>query len=104
MGGLNNVLKGLVNKIQEMVDNDECEHLREEDINIISTLISGPKTMGREDAAKYLGVNLNEFHKLRNNGIIELPRKVIGFKELHYYTSDLKKSKNIIDLNRGNID
>jgi len=102
MACLKNILKILVDKVQEMIDNDECEHITEEDLDIISTLISGPKTMGRECAAEYLGISLNEFHQYRRDGVITEPRKVVGFKELHYYTCDLNKSKKIIDSQRHN--
>lgn len=102
MGGLKNMLKILINTVQDMIDNDECNHIKDEDIDLISTLINGPRTMGREAAAKYLGINLNEFHKLRRDGIISKPKTIVGFKELHYYTSDLKRARIIIDSMTSN--
>ena len=50
--------------------------------------------MGREEAAKFLGVSLNKFHELRDAGLIPEPRKRKGFKEKEYYLSDLTKYLN----------
>jgi len=103
MDGLKKALKLLLKKVEEMIDNNECDHLTDSDIETVSQLLLQPKAIGREEAAKYLGVSLNEFHKLRNEGIIKEPRKLSGFKELYYYTSDLKKSRAIINCKDGSI-
>jgi len=97
------VLRKLLEKAIQMIDDGECDNVSVEDLELISILINHPTTMGREAAAEFLGVNLNEFHKLRRDGIICEPRKVVGFKELHYYTSDLRKSKQAMSLINNNI-
>lgn len=81
-----------------MIDDDEFKDLSNKDLENISAIIHSPKTMGREDAAKYLGISLNKLHELKDLGIISEPRKVKGFKEKHYYTSDLDKSLEILKL------
>jgi len=88
------VLKALLQKAIEMVDNGECANLTQEELDTISAIIHQPRTMGREAAAQFLGLSLNEFHKLRNAGIIHDPRKVKGLKEKMYYMADLKEAKN----------
>lgn len=87
-------LKELLQKVIVMIDNDEFE-LNECDIELISCLIHRPLTMGREDAAKFMGVSLNRFHELKDLGIIAEPRKRKGFKEKEYYVSDLQKALKI---------
>ena len=86
------VLRKLVVTVLEMIDNNEFEDITEKELELISILIHRPITMGREDAAKYMGVSLNRFHELKDYGIIPEPRKVKGFKEKAYYVSDLKKA------------
>ena len=84
-------LKELLQKVLVMIDNDEFE-LNDADLELISCLIHRPITMGREDAAKYMGVSLCRFHELKDIGIIAEPRKRKGFKEKEYYISDLQKA------------
>lgn len=86
------LLRKLVLEVLTMIDNDEFEDLSDRELELISTIIHRPLTMGREDAAKYMGVSLNKFHELKDYGIIAEPRKVKGFKEKAYYVSDLKKA------------
>lgn len=43
-----------------MIDNGEFVELSEEDLENISIIIHQPITIGREDAAKFLGVSLNK--------------------------------------------
>ena len=89
-------LKKLLLKAIEMVDAGECEGLTQEDFDAISEIIHRPISVGREDAAKFLGVSLNEFHRLRDEGVIPLPMPRKGFKEKEYFMSDLKKAKDAI--------
>ena len=85
-------LRVLLAKAISMIDDGKCPTLSQEELETISNILNPPVAMGRETAAKFLGVSLNEFHKLIHEGIISPPRKVAEFKELHYYASDLKKS------------
>lgn len=91
-------LKELLQKVIVMIDNDEFE-LNATDLELISCLIHRPMTMGREDAAKYMGVSLNRFHELKDMGIIAEPRKRKGFKEKEYYLCDLQKALKLKALN-----
>ena len=88
-------LRTLIAIVLQMIDEDEFEDLNDADIELISTIIHRPLTMGREDAAKYMGVSLCRFHELKDLGIITEPRKRKGFKEKEYYLSDLQKSLKI---------
>lgn len=76
-----------------MIDNGECPDLSQQDLDVISSIINQPKSMGRESAAQFLGINMNHFHELRSSGIIRDPRKRKGFKEKEYFLSDLKEAK-----------
>jgi len=87
------VLKALLQKAIDMVDNGECANLTQEELDTISAIIHQPRTCGREAAAEYLGLSLNRFHELRKAGIIRDPRKVKGLKEKMYYLADLKEAK-----------
>ncbi len=80
-----------------MIDEGECGHITTEEFAIISDIIHAPRSCGREDAAKYLGVSLNRFHELRDQGIIPEPRPRKGFKEKEYFMCDLKKAKEQLD-------
>lgn len=88
-------LKELIIQVLEMIDNNEFEELNDTDLELISTIIHRPMTVGREDAAKYMGVSLCRFHELKDMGIIAEPRKRKGFKEKEYYVSDLQKALEI---------
>ena len=90
-------LKALLLKAVEMIDEGECGHITAEEFAIISEIIHAPKSCGREDAAKYLGVSLNRFHELRDDGVILPARKRRGFKELEYFMVDLKKAKEKLE-------
>ena len=94
-------LKLLLIKALAMIEEGEFDDLTTEQLEDISIIIHKPMTMGREDAAKFLGLSLNRFHELRDKGIIPLPRSVKGQKEKLYYTSDLCKSLEIIKLRKS---
>jgi len=85
-------LRNLVVEILKMIDNGEFEDVTNEELELISIIIHRPITMGREDAAKFMGVSLCRFHELKDMGIIAEPRKRKGFKEKEYYLSDLQKA------------
>lgn len=53
-----------------MINNNEFEDFSRKDLEDFSIIIHRPKTLGREEAAKFLGVSLNKFHELRDKGII----------------------------------
>ena len=89
------LLRKLALEVIRMIDDGEFEDLTSKELELISTIIHRPLTMGREDAAKYMGVSLNKFHELKDYGIIPEPRKVKGFKEKAYYVSDLNKALQI---------
>ena len=57
-------LRKLLIKAIEMIDSGECEHITPEELEMLSNIVNKPTTMGREDAAKYLGVSLNRLHEL----------------------------------------
>lgn len=88
-------LNKFVAQILKMLENNECEDLSDDELEQISILIHRPTTMGRENAAKFIGVSLCRFHELRDLGIIPAPRKVKGQKEKLYYASDLSKALKI---------
>lgn len=93
-------LRNLVVEILKMIDDGEFEDVTNEELELISIIIHRPITMGREDAAKFMGVSLCRFHELKDLGIVAEPRKRKGFKEKEYYLSDLQKALKI-KLERG---
>ncbi|MGV8961892.1 MAG: hypothetical protein ACOH2V_00745 [Candidatus Saccharimonadaceae bacterium] len=82
-------LKSLLQEIIDKIDEDQLEVPSKEDLEFISMIIHRPETMGREAAAKFLGLSLSKFHELRDRGEIPEPRKRKGFKEKEYYLTDL---------------
>ena len=87
------ILRKLAFEVIRMIDAGEFNtDITDSEIELISAIIHRPLTVGREEAAKYIGVSLSRFHELKDFGIIAEPRKVRGFKEKAYYVSDLKKS------------
>ena len=66
----------------------------------ISIIIHKPEALGREAAAKFLGISLNRFHELRDEGIIPCPKKRQGFKEKEYYTRDLEKCMDLVKIHK----
>ena len=89
-------LEVLLIEALEMCRKGYCDHITPEELEMLSEVIYKPETVGREEAAKYLGISLNKFHKLKDDGVILEPRKRKGFKEKEYYLSDLHKSLEII--------
>lgn len=90
--------KRILEEIIKQIDNGEFEDLTPNDLEQISTIIHRPETVGREAAAKFLGLSLNRFHELRDAGEIPEPRKRKGFKEKEYYMSDLCACKECLKL------
>ena len=90
-------LRLLLKNALDLVDRGECDHISVSELEIIANIVHQPVSVGREDAAKYLGVSLNRFHELRNNGTVKEPKKVKGKKELAYSMVDLKEAKKRID-------
>lgn len=88
-------LRNLVVEILKMIDDGRLKTITNEELEMISIIIHEPITMGREDAAKFMGVSLCRFHELKDLGIIAEPRKRKGFKEKEYYLSDLQKALKI---------
>ena len=85
------ILEKLLIKALEMCRNGDCDHITPEELEVLSNIVNKPITMGREDAAKHLGISLNRLHELRELGVLKSPRKRRGFKEKEYYLSDLNK-------------
>ena len=86
-----------------MCRSGNCDNITPQELEMLSEMIHKPETVGREDAAKFLGVSLTKFHELKDSGVIKEPRKRKGFKEKEYYLSDLRKSLEIIKLNDEKI-
>lgn len=91
-----NSLEILLVEALRLCRDGKCNNITPEELLMLSEMINKPETVGREDAAKYLGVSLNKFHRLRESGIIQEPRKRKGFKEKEYYLLDLHKSLETI--------
>ena len=93
-------LKELLQQLIELIDNDEFIEIDDDIIEQLSNLIHRPATMGREDAARFLGISLNRFYELRDAGIIPEPRKRKGFKEKEYFITDLRKCLKFLQENK----
>jgi len=90
MAVLKEIIKRLIHEFERMVDNDECD-LTPDQIEEITILIHEPRFVGRDEAARMLGVSMNHFYELRDAGKIPMPRKVRGQKEKLYSVYELKK-------------
>ena len=90
------VLEILLTEALNLCKEGRCKHITSEELSALANIIHKPEAIGREDAAKYLGISLSKFHKLKEIGIILEPKKRKGFKEKEYYLSDLHKSLEII--------
>ena len=84
-------LRSILNKAEAMIENGDCDSCPDDRIATLMDMII-PETMGRESAAKYLGISLNRFHDLVNSGKLTA-KKTAGFKEKSYRLEDLKKVK-----------
>lgn len=84
-------IKALLFKALDMIDSGDCDDITNDELDQISAIIHRPENLGREAAAKYLGISLNRFHELRDLGIIPMPIKVKGQKEKLYSVCELKK-------------
>ena len=91
-----NSLESILLEALDLCRKGECNYITPEELDILNNMIHKPETVSREDAAKYLGISLSKFHKLKDIGIILEPKKRRGFKEKEYYLSDLHKSLEII--------
>jgi len=90
MAALKEIIKHLIREVEQMVDNDKC-NLTPDQIEEIALIVHEPEFVGREEAARMLGVSLNRFYELRDQGIIPMPRKVRGQKEKLYSVYELNK-------------
>ena len=90
--------KKILEEIIKQINDEDFEELTSNDLEQISAIIHRPETVGREAAAKFLGLSLNKFHELRDAGEIPEPRKRKGFKEKEYYMSDLRECKERLNL------
>lgn len=97
MAALKEIIKQLIHEVEQMVDSGECD-LNPDQIEEIALIVHEPKFVGREEAAKFLGVSLNRFYELRDQGIIPMPKKVRGQKEKLYSVYELRKCECRIRL------
>jgi len=95
MAALKEIIKQLIREVEQMVDNGECD-LNPDQIEEIALIVHEPRFVGREEAARMLGVSLNKFHELRDQGVIPIPRKVRGQKEKLYSVYELRKCEQHI--------
>lgn len=86
-------LKKILQDIIDQINDEQFEPLEIEELEEISALIHRPESVGREYAARFLGISLSRFHELRDLGEIPEPKKRKGFKEKEYYMTDLKLCK-----------
>lgn len=93
MAALGMLLKKLIKEIEGMIDRGDCDGITEDQLEEISILVHQPECVGREDAARMLGVSLNRFYELRDAGIVPMPKKIRGRKEKMYSVYDIKKVK-----------
>jgi hypothetical protein len=73
MDALRIFLKKLLGEIDKMIDRGECDAFSQEDLELLSTLLHPPSTMGRDEAAKFLGISLNKFHEYRSHPSAKTP-------------------------------
>lgn len=89
---MKSVIKYVTDFMRNTANNIDAgnSHITEEQaIDIIKLL--GDETMSKDQVMQYLNIDNNQFYKLQKEGKIPKGRKIKGFKELHYYKSEILK-------------
>ena len=81
-------LADLLRKTADAIDHGTCILTNAQASMIIDELMNRP--MSKEQASIYLGMSRSSFDKAVREGMIPRGRKVAGFKELLWFTGDLK--------------
>lgn len=82
------ILAELLRRTADAIDQGTCTLTNAQASMIIDELLNRP--MSKEQASIYLGIGRSSFDKAIREGIIPRGRKVAGFKELLWFTKDLK--------------
>ena len=82
------LLADLLRKTADAIDQGTCLLTNAQASMIIDELTNRP--MSKEQASIYLGMGRSSFDKAVREGIIPRGRKVAGFKELLWFSRDLK--------------
>ena len=96
MAVLKPLLRKLLDKAKEMLENGECDEISPEELETIASLINKPKCLNLTEACLYLGVSRTRFYELRDSGIIEEPKCRVGSREKTYDIRKLDESKKKI--------
>ena len=82
------VLADLLRSTADAIDQGTCILTNAQASMIIDELMNRP--MSKEQASIYLGMGRSSFDKGVREGVIPRGRKVAGFKELLWFSRDLK--------------
>lgn len=82
------LLAELLRKTADAIDQGTCILTNAQASMIIDELVNRP--LSKEQASIYLGMGRSSFDKAVRDGIIPRGRKVAGFKELLWFSRDLK--------------
>ena len=89
------LLINLLRQCANDLENDSCSLTEQEisnSIDYIGKLVHG-YTMSKAQACSYLKISRSSFDNLVKIGVLPRGKKVMGFKELRFYKSDLDKFK-----------
>lgn len=94
-------LKELFNKfhdkIEELIDDDQCGACEDEDIEMYENLFFS-KLYTTDGFIKELGISRRKFNEYRSKGIIPDPIKISGVKINFWYKRLINKTKRKIEL------
>ena len=96
MAVLKPLLRKLLDKAKEMLENGECDEISPEELETIASLINKPKYLNITDSYKYLGISRTRYYDLLTSGIIEKPERRAGSREKYHNVRKLDESKKKI--------
>ena len=89
------LLINLLRQCANDLENDSCLLTEQEISNSIDYIgkLVHDDTMSKAQACSYLKISRSSFDNLVRIGVLPRGKKVMGFKELRFYKSDLDKFK-----------
>lgn len=83
-------------RIKQMFEDGECDHLSATDIERVLTSVAESKYLTGEEAVAYTGLSQTKFYKLKKEGLISSSVKLKGFPKPLYLKSELDNDMKCI--------
>lgn len=85
----NHHLAQLLREAADNLDSGSCVVTKEQASMLIDEIANRP--LSKEQACRFLGMSRSNFDRLVREGTLPAGRKVAGFKELIWFTKDLRR-------------